>query len=421
MYKLEALENDLRVATLPMEHMESVSIGIWIRAGGRFEEAANNGISHLLEHILFKGTVNRDMMTIKQAIEGRGGSFNGFTSEEHTCYLVKVLSKDAELGLDILSDMVLHPKLDEEEMVKEKDVIIEEINMYKDIPSHYVHEILAEMMWPAQPLGMPLAGTVESVRSITRDGLLAYKGAHYNPKNILVAATGRVEEEEMVKLSRKYFHDAGPGPVSKFRKAVLEQISPELNLTTKDTEQTHVALGFHTIDRFHPDRHVLSILNIILGANMSSRLFHIIRDEMALCYEISSSIRRYEDCGAFVVSAGVDNKKLVKALEIILRELARMKREPVVAEELRRAKEYYKGQLLFALEDTMSRMLWLGEKVISGEKDFSVKNILERIEKVTPDDLVRVSEKMFKDESLNLSVIGPIKNDKAIREELHIV
>jgi predicted Zn-dependent peptidase len=420
MHKLETLENGLKVATLPMEHMESVAIGIWIRAGGRFEETRNNGISHLLEHLLFKGTEKRDMMTIKQEIEGRGGSFNGFTSEEHTCYLVKVLSKDTELGLDILSDMVLHPKLDEAEMAKEKDVIIEEINMYKDIPSHYVHEILAEMMWPNQPLGFPLAGTVESVRAISRDDLLNYKGANYSPKNMLVVSTGKVEEKELVKFSRKYFHGANPGPLSKFQKVALEQRSPELKLTSKDTEQTHVALGFHAVDRFSPDKHVLSLINIILGANMSSRLFHIVRDEMALCYEISSSIRRYEDCGAFVVSAGVDNKKLVRALEIILRELGRMKREPVSAGELSRAKEYYKGQLLFALEDTMNRMLWLGEKIISGEKDFSVESILARIEAVGPEDLMRMANDMLKNGALNLAVIGPAKDDKDIRKVLDI-
>ncbi|MFA6320893.1 MAG: pitrilysin family protein [Candidatus Omnitrophota bacterium] len=420
MYKIETIENGLKVVTLPMDHMESVSIGIWIRAGGRFEEAKNNGISHLLEHLLFKGTANRDMMTIKQEIEGRGGSFNGFTSEEHTCYLVKVLSKDAELGLDILSDMVLHPKLDEDEIIKEKDVIVEEINMYKDMPSHYVHEILAEMMWPGQPLGLPLAGTVESVRSITRSDLAKYKEAYYNPKNIIVASSGKVDDKEMVKLSRKYFKDVSAGPVSEFQKVLLEQKKPELRLTTKDTEQTHVALGFHTVDRFHPDKHVLSLINIILGANMSSRLFHIVRDEMALCYEITSSIRRYDDCGAFVVSAGVDNKKLAKALEIVLRELNRMKKEPVGLEELRRAKEYYKGQLLFALEDTMSHMLWMGEKVISNEKDFSVKSILAKIDAVGPEDIMHMSADMLKDDAMNLAIIGPVKDDKEIRKVLKV-
>ena len=420
MHKLEALENGLRVATLPMNYMESVAIGIWIRAGGRFESEKNNGISHLLEHLLFKGTATRDMITIKQEIEGRGGSFNGFTSEEHTCYLVKVLAKDAELGLDILSDMVLHSRLDADEMVKEKDVIIEEINMYKDMPSQYVHEILAEMMWPGQPLGLPLAGTVESVKAITREDLLKYKESYYNPKNMLVISTGKIEEAETVKLSRKFFNDAHPGPISQFQKVTLEQKAPELKLTTKDTEQTHIALGLHGVDRFHPDKHVLSLINIILGANMSSRLFHIVRDEMALCYEISSSIRRYEDCGAFVVSAGVDNKKLIRALEIILRELARMKKEPVRAEELNRAREYYKGQLLFALEDTMSHMLWLGEKIISNEKDFSVKSILARIDAVTAEDLMRLANDMLKSSNLSLAVIGPIKDDKEMRKVLTI-
>ena len=420
MHKVDMLGNGLKIATEAMPDMASVSIGVWIRAGGRYENRENNGISHLLEHLLFKGTKKRDMKAIKQEIEGRGGSFNGFTSEEHTCYLVKLLSEDAELGIDILSDMVLNPKLDEEEMIKEKDVIIEEINMYKDIPAHYVHEILAEMMWPDQPLGMPLAGTVESVKSITRDALVAYKDVHYNPKNMLIIGAGRVKEELFVKLSEKYLASASGKPSPAFTKVVLNQAQPLLKVNTKETEQTHVALGLHGINRFHPDKHVASIINIILGANMSSRLFHILRDEMALCYEISSSMRLYDDCGAFVVGAGLDDKKVVRAIDVISKELARMKREPVAAEEMNRAKEYYKGQLLFALEDTMSHMLWLGEKIISEEKDLSVKNVLDRIESVTAEDLMRVSKDMFKDENLNMAVIGPVKEEKAIREVLHI-
>ncbi|MDP3804846.1 MAG: pitrilysin family protein [Candidatus Omnitrophota bacterium] len=420
MHKVDQIDNGLKIVTERMSHMESVAIGIWIRAGGRYENESNSGISHMLEHLLFKGTLTRNMMTIKQEIEGRGGSFNGFTSEEHTCYLVKVLAKDAELGIDILSDMILNPKLAEEELKKEKSVIIEEINMYKDMPAHYVHEILAEMMWPGQPLGMPLAGTVESVGAIIRQDVVEYKDRYYNPKNMLVVSTGQIEEDALVGLSKKYLSSAKGQSSPAFSKIRLDQKKPEFKLMSKDTEQTHVALGIHASDRFSSDKHILSLINIILGANMSSRLFHTMRDEMALCYEISSSIRRYDDCGAFVVSAGVDESKLSKSLGIVMKELARMKKEPVGPEELRRAKEYYKGQLLFALEDTVSRMLWLGEKVISGEKDFSVKNILECIEKVTADDLMRVSKNMFRNESLNLSVIGPIKDDRAVREELHI-
>jgi len=420
MYKLDVLENGLKVVTEPMSGMESASIGIWIRAGGRYENKSNSGISHILEHLLFKGTTTRDMITIKQEIEGRGGSFNGFTSEEHTCYLVKVLSKDTELGVDILSDMILNPKLAEDELEKEKSVIIEEINMYKDMPSHYVHEILAEMMWPDQPLGMPLAGTVETVRAVTRQDVVNYRQKNYNTKNMLVVATGKVEPAVLMKLCRQYLNSAEEAQASVFEKVKLEQKIPGVKLITKDTEQTHVAIGLHAVDRFSPDKHVLSLINILLGANMSSRLFHKVRDEMALCYEISSSIRRYEDTGAFVVSAGVDDKKLLKAIEIILKELSRMTKEPVGKDELVRAKEYYKGQLLFALEDTMSHMLWMGEKFISGEKDFSVKDILQRIDKVDAGDLLRVSAEMFTESNLNLSVIGPIKNDLAMKAEFHI-
>ncbi|MFH1189968.1 MAG: pitrilysin family protein [Candidatus Omnitrophota bacterium] len=419
MQKLSALDNGLRVMACPMANMESVALGIWVRAGGRYENAKSSGISHLLEHLLFKGTVSRDMMTIKQEIEGRGGSFNGFTSEEHTCYLVKLLGKDADLGVDILSDMVLNPKLDESEMAKEKEVIVEEIKMYKDMPSHYVHEILAEGMWPGQALGLPLAGTASTVRAITKADVAGYKEAYYNPRNIFVLGAGNIDGDALVGMARKHLSGAGAGPASKFEKAKVSRDKPRLNLNTKKTEQTHIALGLHTVDRFHPDKHALSVMNIILGANMSSRLFHIVRDEMALCYEISSSVRRYEDCGALVVGAGVDDKKLIKALEVILRELARLTKEPIREGELMRAKEYYKGQLLFALEDTMSRMLWLGEKVVAGEKDLSAKPILKKIEAVSAEDIMRVAKDIFADDNINLAVIGPTDEEKEIREVLH--
>lgn len=420
MHKTEVLDNGLKIVTKPMPHMESVSIGIWLRAGGRYESKENNGISHLLEHLLFKGTNKRDMIKIKHEIEGRGGSFNGFTSEEHTCYLVKVLAKDIELGIDILSDMVLDPKLSEDEIEKEKSVIVEEISMHKDMPSHYVREILAETMWPDQPLGMPLAGTTDTVRAITRDEIVKYKEDYYNPRNMLIIGTGHITEDEMVKNAEKYLSMPVSKSASRFERATKKMGGPFTALHKKETEQTHLAIGLHAIDRFHPDRHVLSLLNIIMGANMSSRLFHIVRDEMALCYEISSSVRRYEDCGSFVIGAGVDDKKLSRSLEVILRELARIKKEPVGKEELDRAKEYYRGQLLFALEDTMTHMLWLGEKVVSGEKDFSVKTILDHIASISAADVMRAAQDMFKDENLNLAVIGPIKEDKTVKEIFHI-
>jgi len=420
MHKVDVLKNGLKVVTNQMGHMESVSIGIWIRAGGRYEDKKNNGISHLLEHLLFKGTYKRDTKKIKEEIEGRGGSFNGFTAEEFTCYLVKLLSKDAELGVDILSDMVLNPRLDELEIEKEKSVVIEEINMYKDVPAQHVHEILAEIMWPGQPLGMPLAGTVESVKALTKKDLMSYKDIFYNPRNMLVIAAGKTEEERVVELCKKYVGAVSGKDTSRFHKAKKEATSPTLSLNYKETEQTHIALGFHALDRFHPDRFALSLLNIILGANMSSRLFHIVRDELALCYEISSGVRKYEDAGAFTVSAGVDNKKAVRAIEVILEVLGSTNKVSVPEEEMRRAKEYYKGQLLFALEDTMSFMLWLGEKVIAGETVFNVKKLMDNIEAVSQEDLKRVSKDIFRNENINMAIIGPIKEDKSIRRVLQL-
>ena len=420
MHKIDILGNGLKVVTEPMPHMESVAVAIWIRAGGRYENIGNNGISHLLEHLLFKGTMKRDMKAIKEAIEGRGGSFNGFTAEEFTCYLVKILAKDTELAVDILSDMVLNPRLADEEIEKEKSVIIEEIHMYRDIPSHYVHEILSEMMWPDQPMGMPLAGSVESIKAITRGDLISYKENFYNPENMMIINTGRIKEEDLLALSRKYLSAVEAKGRSEYEKVKLNQNQPQIMINSKKTEQTHVALGLHATDRFHPDKHVLSLINVLLGANMSSRLFHIVRDEMALCYEISSSLRKHEDCGAFIISAGVDHNKLTKALEVILKVLADIKTEGVDKEELQRAKEYYRGQLLFAMEDTMSNMLWLGEKIISGEKDFDVKRILERIDEVTADDIMRVSNNLFRTGNLNLALIGPIKDEKAVKGILNI-
>ncbi|MDD5173815.1 MAG: pitrilysin family protein [Candidatus Omnitrophota bacterium] len=413
-------KNGLMVATKEMSHMESVSFGIWIKAGVRYENTKNNGISHLLEHLLFKGTKTRGMREIKEAIEGRGGSFNGFTSEEVTCYLVKLLAKDAALGVDILSDMVLNPKLDEKEIEKEKSVIVEEINMYKDIPSQHVHEILTEMLWPDQPLGMPLAGTVESVNSMNKRDVEAYKNIFYNPNNMLLIGTGRIRESELLDLAGKYLSTATKAPSPKFMKAVNDQREPFLKVAKKDTEQTHMALAFHAMNRLSPDRYAASILNIILGANMSSRLFHVIRDELALCYEISSSVRKYEDAGAFVIGAGLDESNLVRAIEVILKELNRIKKEPVPDEELDRAKEFCKGQLLFTMEDTMSHMLWLGEKIASGEKELDIKRIMDRVSSVNKDDILRVAGSIFKDESMNLAVIGPVKDENRLKGVLRL-
>lgn len=393
-----------------MPKMESVSVGIWIGCGGRYEDAKRAGISHFLEHIVFKGTKKRTGRELKQAIEGIGGSFNGFTAEEFTCYLVKVLNKHMPLALDVLSDMALNPLLKREDIERERGVILEEIRMYRDIPMHFVHEILDSLLWPGQPLGMPLAGTAESVSSITRDMLRDYKNAHHNPSNMIIVVTGAFKEGSLVPIITRFFKKISKGAQSSFLPARASQVKAQAKIVFKKTEQMHVALGVHSFKRNHPDRYALSLLNIILGGNMSSRLFHELREKRGLAYEIGSQVKRYKDAGAFIVHAGIDNKKLIETVELILKELSLMKKALVKDDEFNRAKEYYRGQLLLALEDTMDYMLWLGEGFILHDRLRTPNEILKQVDKVTPHDLRRVANKVFNTRDLNLALIGPIED-----------
>lgn len=422
MYELLTLDNGTRCVGLNIPDRDSLSLGIWINVGGRHEPKAKCGISHFLEHLLFKGTNKRSGEKIKEAIEGRGGSINGFTTEEFTCYLVKVLNKDMDTALDILSDMVLNPRLSLDDMEKERTVIIEEIKMYKDLPMHYVHELMVELLWPDQPLGKFLAGTVETVNKIKQRDLRAYKKRFYNPRNTVIAACGKMEYGDFFERCEKYFKKIPSGPKSTFKEAKGNQRRPKFKILFKETEQTHFSMGTRAFGRADPDKHALNYLHIILGGNMSSRLFRELREKRGLVYEIGTQTKKFQDTGAFVVSAGLDNKKILKSIELILKELKRIKVRSVDKNEFDRTKEFYRGQLLLALEDTSDHMLWMGEHMITENKIPTPQEILDEIEKVTPDDITRVANRVFKDSHLNLALIGPIKkaDEKAIAEVLTV-
>jgi len=420
MYKNTVLGNGLTIITADMPAMESISVGVWIRAGGRYENKKESGISHFLEHMVFKGSKKRSANALKEAIEGRGGTLNGFTGEEYTCYLAKVLSNDAKIAVDILTDMALNPKLSRSDFLKERLVILEEIKMYMDMPNHHVHELLAELLWPDQPLGMPLAGTAETVSSLKQQDLAAYKENFYNPKNIVISAAGRLPDFNLIKAVEDRFRRAGPVPKQRFIPARLRQKAPAANLFFKKTEQTHLAMGLHGYSRFSKDKYKLDIMNIILGGNMSSRLFNQVREKEGLAYEISSSVKHYHDTGALIVSAGIDNKKVSRAVKVILDELKKLKIRDVTKEEFRRAKEFYRGQLLMMYEETMNHMLWLGEKFICGDFEFRGKDILKGIDKVSIDDIKMVSRDVLNSKNVSLAVIGPTakKDGAEIRKRL---
>ena len=404
-----------------MSERESVALGIWINAGGRYESFKEKGISHFLEHILFKGTKNYSCRKIKESIEGVGGSLNGFTSEELTCYLVKIPSRYLKLALDILSDMVLHPAFPPAEIAKEKQVILEEIKMYRDLPQSYVYELLDELLWPKQPLGSPIIGSVESVSGISRQDLASFKNNFYTPVNIVVSAAGSLDYDKLFKAAEGIFSAQEMEGLNKFSPVRERQEAPQLKLFHKETEQTHLALGFHAFKRDHPLRHALGILHVIMGANMSSRLFNELREKRGLAYEIGTQVKRFYDTGAFLVHAGIDNKKIEEAISLILKELEKVKVSLPTANEFRRAKDFYTGQLVLALEDTLDHMLWIGESVAALDKVLTKEEIMQEVESVGPEDIRRVAEAIFREDNLSLALIGPRElKEKQIYQRLHL-
>lgn len=409
MYKKIKLNNGLRIILYRMPNMRSVALGIWIKIGGRYETIQNKGISHFLEHLVFKGSKKYSCRKIKESIEGVGGSLNGFTSEELTCYLIKIPARYCRLALDVLADMVINPTLPKEEIEKERQVILEEIKMYKDQPQTYVHELLDELLWPGQPLGAPIIGFVDSISKITRDDLTLFKKEYYTPTNIVVSVVGALDYNQLNRALSSLFSCLKEYKLNTCVLAKEEQAQPQLKIFAKDTEQTHLALGFHAFKRDHPLRHALSLLHIILGANMSSRLFHELREKQGLAYEIGTQLRRFQDTGAFVIHAGIDNRKVKLAIESILKELKKIKHGLVGLDEFRRAKEFYLGQLMLSLEETMDYMLWIGETTATLDKTYTLKQIIKELNEVKREDLRNIARMMFKEKKLNLALIGPLK------------
>jgi predicted Zn-dependent peptidase len=414
-YHLHTLPSGLGVVLKPMPQAESVSVGIWVRAGGRYELPERSGISHFLEHLLFKGTSRRSCEQLKQAVEGVGGSLNGFTAEEFTCYMAKVPCRHGRRALDVLADMVRHPRLSPKDLEKERDVVIEEIRMYEDAPGQYVHDLFSQLLWPDHPLGMLLSGTIDSVRRISRADVVAYWRRMYHPSNVLVSVAGRIEPEPILLQIRRLFGGSRGARASRFLRAPRPRRGSQLRVWSKPTEQTHLCLGTYAIPRTHPGRFALELLHVVLGANMSSRLFREVREKRGLVYEIGSQVRRFEDTGAFVIHAGCETGRLADTVETICAELRRIRRELVSRAELRRAKDYYAGQLLMGLEDTMDHMLWMGEQAVTVGRVARPEALLSHLDKVAARDLQRVARQLFVTPKLHLVVVGPVAESESSR------
>ncbi|MBI3602156.1 MAG: insulinase family protein [Candidatus Omnitrophica bacterium] len=408
MRRLTTLDNKIRIVTQTLKDRDSTAVGIWFGVGGRYENSRHKGLAHFMEHMAFKGSQHYSCDEIKQLIEGVGGNLNAFTGEEETCYYAKVPRQHLHQTFDILADISFFPKIAKSDLEKERTVILEEIKMYHDLPQYYVVELLEELLWPHHPLGESLAGTRQAVSAMKTKDLKNFQQRFYVPDNVVIAACGAMDHEDLIKTVAQKLGRLKGCKQDQYVAARRGQHNPSAKFFTKTTEQMHLALGFLAYEINHKDYYVLALLSVILGGNMSSRLFNEVREQRGLAYSIGSSVKSLDDTGMLMIRAGVDNHKIVDALELILKVLRKISREGAGQDELKRAKEYFLGQFLLGLEDTMEHMIWLGGVLISRDQTKTSQDVIFKINAVSLGDIKRVAEEILAPSGLNVSLIGPL-------------
>lgn len=417
MYKKHHMKNGIRIVTEEIPYVNSVSVGIWVRVGSRNEIIENNGVSHFIEHMLFKGTKNRSAKEIANSIDKIGGQLNAFTSKESTCYYAKVLDSHFDIALDVLSDMFLQSNFSQEEIDKEKGVIIEEISMYEDSPEDLVHDLFSQGVWSANPLGMAILGTEESLDRIDRKRLVSYFDSNYIPENIVISVVGNIKHETVVeKVEGRFGHLSDV----KKRSSIIEKpdFSPVKITKNKDTEQVHLCLGFEGIETEHELFYPLLTMNNIFGGAMSSRLFQKIREDRGLAYSVFSYPSSYEDCGLFSIYAGMKPTQLKNVTQLILEEINILKDKGLTEEELFDSKEQMKGSYTLGLESTSGRMISIGKNELMNNKIHSPSEVLEKIDKVDMDSVNKAIELIFNLDRMGGAVIGTFEKGFDLKEIL---
>jgi predicted Zn-dependent peptidase len=421
-YTLVTLPNGLRLITAPMSHVRSVSIECFFAVGSRYEAAELAGVSHFIEHMLFKGSERYPTaQAISETIEGVGGILDAATDREVTVYSAKVASHHLDLALGLLADMILYPRFDPAELEKERRVIIEELSMYHDSPQDWVHVLADATLWPGGlPLGRDVAGSRETVRTISRAQMLAYKAAHYTPGALVISVAGDTTHEAISALVDQLFGDWAPGPAAPWEPCPPPADARRVTFERRETEQTNLSLIMPGVAQDAPDYYDLVVLNAILGDGMSSRLFQRVREEQGLAYDVGSGAIHYRDTGAFVVTAGVEPSHADEALVAILAELARMRDEPVPDAELTRAREYSRGRMTLRLEDTHSVASWLGGQEILLNRIYDLDEVLAELGQVTAERVQQLAGKLFHDEWLRLALIGPHESAQEFEKLLYL-
>lgn len=422
-FNRKVLPNGLRVITVPMPSFESVTVLVMAGAGSRYENKKNSGISHFLEHMAFKGTQKRPTaMDISSLIDGMGGEFNAFTGKETTGYYIKSAKDKLETSVDVLSDMLLNSKFDPAEIEKEKGVIIEEINLYEDMPARKIGDIYEQLLYGDTPMGWDIGGDKAIIRSITRDDFTKYLSDLYSASNLTVVVAGGIETDATVALIEKYFGQMKKFETQTFEKVNDAQTKPAMVIKQKQTEQIHIALGIRTIPISSPKRYPLSVLSSILGGGMSSRLFHEVREKRGLAYYVRTSSDEYADVGTLVSTAGIDPKRVIEAIEVMVAEYSKVARGEMglTDDELNKAKEFLKGHLVLDLEDSRSVSGFYAHQELLEEKIENPNEVLEQIDNVTKEDIEAVGKEFFKEETLNLALIGNFTDGEKLESLLKL-
>jgi predicted Zn-dependent peptidase len=411
------LPNGLVVVTETMNHVRSVSIGVWVRNGSRREAIEQNGLAHFMEHMVFKGTERRSAEAIAREMDSVGGMLDAFTSKEQICFNAKVLDENLPIAFDVIADLVLRPRFDSEDVAKERQVVLEEIKMDLDNPEYMLHEIFTRGFWPEHPLGRPILGTPETVKQFSREALQTRFREWFAPDHLVITAAGNVTHQQVMDLvQREFGHLRSNG-------ALEEHTPPRTGAPLhverkKELEQVHLCVGVPSLPIAHERRFGIAVLNNMLGGGMSSRLFQNIREKRGLAYAVFSEITPYSDAGMLTVYAGTAKETVGQVLDLTIAEFRSMKESPVTDEELRRAKNHLKGSLMLSLESTSSRMSNLARQELYFGKFYSLDEILASIEAVSREDVRSLAQEFFRPEQISATVLGPVNGFSLDRSRL---
>lgn len=419
MYILDKLDNGIRIVMEKMDYFNSVTIGIIIDSGSVRENDGNNGVSHFIEHMLFKGTKTKSPKEIAEAIDNVGGQLNAFTGKEQTVYYAKVLDNHLGIAIDVLSDMFLNSLFLEEEIEKEKNVIMEEINMYQDSPEDLTFELLNEIMFKGTPLEYPILGTEKSVINLNKEIILEYFYQNYSPEDIVISIVGKFDEKEVIsQLNNTFGRFNVSGKKAPIINNKVYKFTNNIKGINKNFEQLNLCIGMNGVDSMSQDVHPIFVLNNIFGGSMSSKLFQKLREDKGLVYAIDSHMTNYNDTGVFTIYAGLNSENLIKSIRLIDEEIRIIKKNLITKDELTKSKEQLKGNYILGMESTFNRMIEIGKSILQLNRIETPEEVIEKIDSVNMEDIERVVNHVFKIDSYNIAYVGELDKQEKTEKEI---